>query len=167
MNWHTSFLSLREFVRRVGVLAGVLSVLSTAAYLFWAMYIGFPMNVSLNWAIFMILRVILVWNTLFFILFLGDKYFNFSNAALKYTSEASMPFYVLYQPIIIIIGFYIYNLEWKVPGKVIFLVPIAFTIILISYHFIIRRVNFLRVLFGLRVVKKISPISGQGFYKSK
>lgn len=159
--------SLREFVRRIGVLAGILSFLSTAAYIFWAMGIGFPMNVSLNWAIFMILRVILVWNTLFFILFLGDKYLDFSNAALQYTREASMPFYVLHQPIIIIIGFFIYNLDWSVPAKVAVLVPIAFTIILFFYHSLIRKVNLLRVLFGLRMVKKIMPISDQALFKAK
>ena len=146
--------SLREFVRRVGVFAGYLSAFSTAGYIFWAMYIGFPMNVSLTWGIFMILRVILVWNVLFFILYLGDKYLNFINSTLKYTSEASMPFYVLHQPIIILLGFFIYNLEWAVPIKVVFLVPVAFTIIMILYHFVIRRFNFLRVMFGLRIAKE-------------
>jgi glucan biosynthesis protein C len=146
--------SLREFVRRVGVFAGYLSAFSTAGYIFWAMYIGFPMNVSINWGIFMILRVILVWNVLFFILYLGDKYLNFINSTLKYTSEASMPFYVLHQPIIIMLGFFIYNLEWAVPVKVVFLVPVAFTIIMILYHFIIRRFNLLRVMFGLRIAKE-------------
>lgn len=146
--------SLRKFVRRVGVFAGYLSVFSTAVYIFWAMYVGFPMNFSLNWGIFMILRVILVWNVLFFILYLGDKYLNFINSTLKYTSEASMPFYVLHQPIIIILGFFIYNLEWAVPVKVVFFVPVAFTIIIILYHFIIRRFNLLRVMFGLRIAKE-------------
>ncbi|MFD1781724.1 acyltransferase [Fredinandcohnia salidurans] len=146
--------SLRKFVRRVGVFAGYLSVISTAVYIFWAMYVGFPMNFSLNWGIFMILRVILVWNVLFFILYLGDKYLNFINSTLKYTSEASMPFYVLHQPIIIILGFFIYNLEWAVPVKVVFFVPVAFTIIIILYHFIIRRFNLLRVMYGLRIAKE-------------
>lgn len=146
--------SLREFVRTVGVLAGYLSAFSTAGYIFWAMYIGFPMHVSMTWAIFMIIRVILVWNVLFFILYLGDKYLNVNNRALKYTSEASMPFYVLHQPIIIMLGFFIYNLKWAVPVKLVLLVPAAFTIIMILYHFIIRRINWLRVLFGLRMVKE-------------
>ncbi|WP_449536319.1 acyltransferase family protein [Ferdinandcohnia sp. Marseille-Q9671] len=88
--------SLREFVRKIGVLAGILGILSTATYLFWVMFYGFPMTVSISWAIFMIIRVSLVWNLLFFILYLGDKYLNFSNKALTYTSEASMPFYILH-----------------------------------------------------------------------
>lgn len=146
--------SLRKFVRSVGVLAGYLSAFSTAGYIFWAMYIGFPMNFSLNWGIFMVLRVILVWNVLFFILYLGDKYLNFTNRTLNYATEASMPFYVLHQPIIIIFGYFIYNLKWSVPIKLVLLVPIAFTMIMIFYHFIIRRINLLRFMFGIRVVKE-------------
>ncbi|MEH7386102.1 acyltransferase family protein [Bacillus sp. JJ1521] len=146
--------SLREYVRKVGFLSGCLSVLSSVGYISWVMYSGFPMNVSINWVIFMILRVILVWNLIFFILYLGHKYLNFSNKLLKYTSKASMPFYVLHQPVIIILGFFIYNLEWAVPVKVVLLVPISFLIILFLYHFIIQRVNILCVLFGLKADKQ-------------
>ena len=146
--------SLREFVRKIGILAGALSILSTASYLFWVFFYGFPMNVSISWAVFMIIRVLLVWNMIFFILYLGDKYLNFSNQALKYTSEASMPFYILHQPIIILLGFFIYNLDWSVPVKLIFLVSAAFGIIMSLYQLLIRRVQFLRVLFGLKEMKK-------------
>lgn len=62
-----------------------------------------------------------------------------------------MPFYVLHQPVIILLGFFIYNLEWTVPLKMIFLVSAAFLIIMGLYELIIRRVNILRVLFGLKI----------------
>ncbi|MCM3576240.1 acyltransferase family protein [Mesobacillus subterraneus] len=142
--------SLRAFVRKIGILAGAMSVLSTAAYISWVFYYGFPMEISIGWAAFMIIRVLLVWNMIFFILYLGDKYLNVSNRALKYSSEASMPFYVLHQPVIIIIGFFIYNLDWTVPVKLIFLISASFLIIMGLYELIIRRVSFLRVLYGLK-----------------
>ncbi len=145
--------SLKVFVRKVEVLTGVLSVLSTAGYLIWVIYFGFPETVSITWALFMALRVILVWNVLFFIFYLADKYLNFSNSTLKYASDASMPFYVLHQPIIILLGFFIYNLDWEIPIKAVFLVVIAFSSIMIVYHVIIRRNNWLRVLFGLKMIK--------------
>ncbi|WP_226678323.1 acyltransferase family protein [Mesobacillus jeotgali] len=142
--------SLRTFVRKIGALAGVLSILSAAAYITWVFFYGFPMEISLGWAVFMIIRVLLVWNMIFFIMYLGDKYLNVSNRALKYSSEASMPFYVLHQPVIILLGFFIYNLNWTVPVKLILLISAAFLIIMGLYEFIIRRVNVLRVLFGLK-----------------
>ncbi|WP_226643123.1 acyltransferase family protein [Mesobacillus subterraneus] len=142
--------SMRKFVHKIGVVAGALSILSTASYITWVFFYGFPMEVSFAWTVFMMIRVLLVWNMIFFILYLGDKYLNVSNRALKYSSEASMPFYVLHQPVIIIIGFFIYNLEWPVPVKLTFLISAAFIIILGLYELIIRRVNILRVLFGLK-----------------
>lgn len=145
--------SLRFFVRKIGFLAGALSILSTASYLFWVLFYGFPMDESVGWALFMIIRVLLVWNVIFFILYLGDKYLNFSNQTLTYSSEASMPFYILHQPIIILLGFFIYNLDWSVPVKLIFLVSAAFVIIISLYQLLIRRVQFLRVLFGLKEMK--------------
>jgi glucans biosynthesis protein C len=143
--------SLGEFVRRIGVLAGALSFMSTASYISWVYFFGFPMEISLGWAVFMMIRVLLVWNMIFFILYLGDKYLNVSNRALKYSSEASMPFYVLHQPVIILLGFFIYNLEWTVPVKLILLISAAFLLIMCLHELIIRRVNILRVLFGLKI----------------
>ncbi|MBT2677398.1 acyltransferase family protein [Bacillus sp. ISL-35] len=146
-------ITLRQFVRKTGLLAGALSILFTAVYLSWVIFYGFPMVPGVSWAIFMIVRVLLVWNTLFFILFLGDKYLNFSNSILKYASEASMPFYVLHQPMIILIGYFIYSIDWPIPLKVIVLVSSSFALIMCIYHFIIKRVNFLRLLFGLKVIE--------------
>ncbi|CAM3933758.1 acyltransferase family protein [Mesobacillus thioparans] len=148
--------SLRRFVRNIGILAGVLSILFTAIYLSWVMFYGFPMTAGVSWGVFMIVRVLLVWNTIFLILYLGDQFLNKSNRALSYASEASMPFYVLHQPIIILIGYLIYNLAWPVPVKLIILVSSSFAIIMWIYHFMIRRVNILRVMFGLKGNKEMS-----------
>ncbi|NKE04768.1 acyltransferase family protein [Mesobacillus selenatarsenatis] len=162
--------SLRPFVRKIGPLAGALSILSTTAYISWVFLYGFPMEISLGWAVFMIIRVLLVWNMIFFILYLGDQYLNVSNQALKYTSEASMPFYVLHQPVIIILGFFIYNLDWPVPVKLIILISAAFLVIMGLYELIIRRVNILRVLFGLktnRPGKGSLVLNNTGTYRHK
>lgn len=142
--------SLRAFVRKIGFLAGALSFMTTAFYLSWVYFYGFPMEISMGWAVFMINRVQLVWNMIFFILYIGDKYLNFSNKALNYSSEASMPFYVLHQPVIILLGFFIYDLGLTVPVKLIFLLSASFLLIMSLYELIIRRVNILRVLFGLK-----------------
>lgn len=148
--------SLRQFVRKTGVFAGGLSILFTAIYLYWVIFYGFPLKTGVSWAIFMIVRVLLVWNTLFFMLFLGDKYLDFTNRTLKYASEASMPFYILHQPIIIVIGYFIYSIDWPIPLKIIVLVSLSFALIMCIYHFMIRRVNYLRLLFGLKEIKEVN-----------
>ncbi|WHX39409.1 acyltransferase [Mesobacillus sp. AQ2] len=148
--------SLRQFVRKTGLFAGGFSILFTAIYLNWVIFYGFPLKTGVSWAIFMIVRVLLVWNTLFFMLFLGDKYLDFTNRTLKYASEASMPFYILHQPIIIVIGYFIYSIDWPIPLKIIVLVSLSFALIMCIYHFMIRRVNYLRLLFGLKEVKEVN-----------
>lgn len=148
--------SLRQFVRKTGVFAGGLSILFTAIYLYWVIFYGFPLKTGVSWAIFMIVRVLLVWNTLFFMLFLGDKYLDFTNRTLKYASEASMPFYILHQPIIIVIGYFIYSIDWPIPLKIIVLVSLSFALIMCIYHFMIRIVNYLRLLFGLKEIKEVN-----------
>ncbi|HZG84076.1 hypothetical protein [Paenibacillus sp.] len=141
---------LREFVRKHGVVTGVISIISTIAYVIWAVRFGFPEDGTAGSAIFSILRVVLVWNCLFFILYLGDRFLQFSNGVLRYTSEASMPFYVLHQPVIVLLGFFIYNLEWPVSAKLAMMTILSFSVIMMLYHFIIRKMNVLRILFGLR-----------------
>jgi hypothetical protein len=53
------------------------------------------------------LRAFNSWFWLVAILGFGSQYLNFNNGLLKYSNEAVLPFYILHQTIIIIIGFYI------------------------------------------------------------
>ncbi|MCA1040086.1 acyltransferase family protein [Bacillus infantis] len=145
--------SFRIFVRNNGRLTGTISIVSIAAYVMWAFLIGFPMH-GTAFYIFTILRVLLVWNTLLFVFFLGDKYLNFTNRTLNYANEASMPFYILHQPFIIVLGFMIVQVNWMVPYKFIFLAAVSFAVIMALYHVIIRRFNILRIAFGLRKQQK-------------
>jgi len=83
-------------------------------------------------------------------LFSSRKYLSFSNSFLKYTSEASMPFYVLHQPIIVFLSFFIRELSWSIPAKLLFLILTSFILIMVCYHFVIRCLNILRFLFGMK-----------------
>lgn len=149
---------LRVFIYDTGVVTGIVSVTSTIAYVVWIFTIGFPVAGTIESIFFMILRVILVWNTLFFILYLAGKYLNFSNELLKYSNEASMPFYVLHQPIIILLGFFISGLAWPVSLKLFILISVSFIMIMVVYHTIIRRVNFIRTIFGMSKQNKLKTI---------
>jgi len=57
---------------------------------------------------------------------------------------------VIHQPVIVFLSFFIRDLSWPIPVKLIFLIPVSFTLIMICYHFIIRRVRLLRFLFGIK-----------------
>ncbi|WP_226670471.1 acyltransferase family protein [Metabacillus litoralis] len=123
--------------------------ISTCSYIIW-FYIGAPSKGTLTYFFFTALLVISCWNLILCISYLAHKYLSFQNNILKYCSEAAMPFYVLHQPIIVFLGFYLKDLDWPVGVKFVLLIMFSFTIIILTYHFIIRRISFLRVLFGLK-----------------
>ncbi|MCP1160960.1 MULTISPECIES: acyltransferase family protein [Bacillaceae] len=148
--------SFRSFARNSGKLTGTISAVSLAAYILWVFMSGFPAYGTAAFYIFTVIRVLLVWNVLLFIFFLGDRHLNTSTPALSYASEAAMPFYILHQPVIIVSGFWIAHLDWSIPFKFVFLATAAFAVIMIFHHAAIRRYNGLRVVFGLRRQHKLA-----------
>lgn len=94
------------------------------------------------------------WFWLAAILGFGSTYLNFENAFLKYAREAVLPFYVLHQTVIVIIGFNIAHWEAGVMVKYLLLATVSFAIIVILYHLLIQRINILRFLFGMKVNRR-------------
>jgi len=80
---------------------------------------------------------------------------------LKYTNEAVLPFYILHQTVLLIIGYFI--VQWAVPdlAKWAIIFTSSFIVIMATYE-IVRRVNILRFLFGMRTVSKpvARPVTG-------
>ncbi|TSI03203.1 acyltransferase family protein [Lysinibacillus sp. BW-2-10] len=127
----------------------VIAIITSVIYIVWFM-IGLPVAGSIQDYLFYGVKVIACWSWLCVIFSLAAKYLAFSNRFLTYSSEASMPFYVLHQPIIVFIGFLIHDLSWPILYKMIFLILSSFSIIMLIYHFVIRKINILRILFGLK-----------------
>lgn len=138
-----------------------LAISTSVIYIGWFMA-AYPQPGSIEEILFFAIRVINCWSLLLTFFYLADKYLSFTNSFLKYGSEASMPFYVLHQPVIVTIGYFIKDLSWTTPVKLIFLLVVSFTFIMLCYHFVIRRINLLRLLFGIKGkkigLKKITGI---------
>ncbi|MBU9713226.1 acyltransferase family protein [Evansella tamaricis] len=143
-----------------------ISIVSTVGLITWYMIIP-PASGSLLDIIFFFTRIVSCYTLLLSIIYFSKRYLSFSNTFLKYGSEASMPFYVLHQPVIVIYGFMIKDLSWSLLYKLPFLIVVSFATIMVMYHFIIRRVNILRFLFGMKQLvvlpkKKMVPAKTQG-----
>lgn len=69
---------------------------------------------------------------------------------LRYSNDAVLPFYILHEPLIVIIGFYVVKWETLALIKYLVISVTAATITIILYQALIRRVNILRFLFGMR-----------------
>jgi len=94
------------------------------------------------------------WFWLAAILGFGSRYLNFENTFLQYAREAVLPFYVLHQTVIVVIGFYIAHWDIGVMVKYLVLSTLSFAIIVAVYHLLVKRINILRFLFGMKVNKR-------------
>ncbi|MDF2595167.1 MAG: hypothetical protein K0R69_1508 [Clostridia bacterium] len=97
---------------------------------------------------------ILVWLELFTILGFTMKRLDFSNPFLKYSREAVMPFYILHQNVLFLIGFFIVNLNIPDLAKFFIIIICTLVVIMVIYEYIVRRYNATRILFGMKLIRK-------------
>jgi glucans biosynthesis protein C len=126
-----------------------IAIITSVIYISWFM-IDLPTPGSFADNFFFLIQTLNCWSWLLCIFYLADRYLSNSNRFLKYGSEASMPFYILHQPVIVLLGYQIYDLSWPLPVKVFFLITVSFSIIMVCYHYVIRRIHILRFLFGIK-----------------
>ncbi|MFX1588325.1 MAG: acyltransferase, partial [Promethearchaeota archaeon] len=98
-------------------------------------------------------RVINGWSWMIVVLALASKYLNKNHKSRKFLNEIVMPFYVLHQTIIVIVGFYIVRLDLNIFSKYLIISSLSFVIIM-GLVLIIRKVNALRFLFGMRIKRQ-------------
>ncbi|NKB18901.1 MAG: acyltransferase family protein [Pseudanabaena sp. CRU_2_10] len=107
---------------------------------------------SLGYTLMAALRSFNSWCWIVAFLSIGRKFLNFNHPALRYMSEASLPFYILHQPIILFIGFWIADWQVGVLLKFIVLSSMSFVAIALLYELLVRRIGLLRVFFGLKLI---------------
>ncbi len=80
----------------------------------------------------------------------GFKHLTRSAPFLTYANEAVLPFYILHQTVLLSIGYLV--TRWPIPDLLKFVVisGSSFIVIMAVYEFLIRRINLLRVLFGMK-----------------
>ncbi len=104
------------------------------------------------------LRGILCWSWLVAICGFAGRYLRFSNGFLKYANEAVLPFYILHQVVILCVGFYVLRLHTRLWLEYLIIATTSFVIIMGLYELFIRRVNVLRVLFGMKAARRVQPV---------
>ncbi|MBV8886950.1 MAG: acyltransferase family protein [Chroococcidiopsidaceae cyanobacterium CP_BM_RX_35] len=83
---------------------------------------------------------------------LGRRYLNFNSGILQYANEASYPFYILHQTVIVTIGFYVVRWSAGVVEKFWVISTTSLIITIVLYELVIRRNNMTRFLFGLKPI---------------
>jgi glucan biosynthesis protein C len=111
------------------------------------------------------LRGLLCWSGLVAICAFASRHLRFTNGFLKYANEAVLPFYILHQTVILTIGYYIVRLQTSLVLEYLLIALSSLAVILALYELLIRRVNVLRVLFGMKSLRRAraAPVP-QGCY---
>jgi hypothetical protein len=104
--------------------------------------------------VYLLVRATNAWSWLLTFLGFASRYLNFNNRFLTYANEAVLPFYVLHQTIIVSIGYVVKDWPWAVLPKFAFLASTSFLLILVVYEFVVKRINFLRFLFGMKILAR-------------
>jgi len=69
-------------------------------------------------------------------------------------TEAVLPFYILHQTVITIIGFYVIQWNLGIAPEYLIIASTSFIAIIAIYELLVRRINVLRFLFGMRLKKE-------------
>lgn len=111
----------------------------------WGWQLGLP-----GFVLLMTLAMLLVWSYILAILGYGLRYLNANPPQLTYANEAVLPFYILHQPVILLIGYFVIPLALPIALKYAIIAPLAFGATLGLYEVGIRRWNLARRVFGLK-----------------
>jgi len=109
---------------------------------------------SLMFVLFQIIRGIANWSWVVFILSLGARYLNFNNKVVTYGNDAVLPFYILHQTIIFIVGWFVIPWDIGILPKYLINSVVSFVLIMALYELLIKRFNIVRFFFGMRLKKK-------------
>jgi hypothetical protein len=113
-----------------------------------------PLNQSL-WVAVQAVRGLIAWCWIIGLLGLGRRYLNFNRKFLAYANKAVLPFYILHHAVIYIVGYYVIQWNAGIGLKFIVIAVTSFAIIMAVYELLIRRINVLCFLFGMKVKPRI------------
>jgi hypothetical protein len=108
---------------------------------------------SMEFICLQVLLSICTWSWLVFIISIGIKFLNSSRKGLDYANEAVLPFYILHQTVILLIGFYIVQWNAGMLSKYFLISTISLVATIALYDLCVRRTNVTRFLFGMRPKK--------------
>jgi len=139
-------------------IALVVGILCFSSVLAWyatgdAMALVESRSYSLRALLFSALWGLNTWSWLIFILSAGIKHLNFSNKTLGYCNETVLPFYTLHQTVILVIGFFVVKWDLNMMLKYPIIATSSMVVILAIYILLIRPINAVRFLFGMRLKK--------------
>jgi peptidoglycan/LPS O-acetylase OafA/YrhL len=97
------------------------------------------------------------WGCVLGLLGFARHHLNGSGAALAYLRESSLPIYILHSPAVVLVGYWVIQLDVGIPEKFALTLAGSVGLAMVVYHFGVRRFDPARLLFGMR---GLGPRSG-------
>jgi glucan biosynthesis protein C len=161
-----SNLQIQDTVKTYSIVFLILSILLTLPYLI----IGFgsnspevsiiarhnliqgetPTQIPIAWLGVLALRSVLAWCWSISFLGLGARFLNRNTRYIEYANEAVLPFYILHQTILLVIGYFVIHWRFNILTKYSIITIASFIVIMVVYEFFVRRIDVLRFLFGMK-----------------
>lgn len=142
---------MQQTVRHVRWVSLVIAIVSWGLVdVVWAA-LGNPIFGTWQYLLGTALWCLCAWCWLLTILGFGFRHLNHNKPALRYANEAVLPFYILHNPVILSLAFFV--VRWPIPDVLKFLIilSISFGVVMIMYEYLVRRFNPLRFLFGMKL----------------
>ena len=148
---HQSFWEALKNQRRIFLMAWVLAT----AFMYynylatpktWILPLKLPFGIHYWW----ISTCMVAWFSMLVAMGYGYHYLNKKHRWLKYLNEGIYPFYILHQPVIIVIGFFLVNWGLGVFWGFWALTLLSTLACVVMYWFLIRPFNVMRVIFGMK-----------------
>jgi hypothetical protein len=164
MTWHGFFLGLLAFF------FGFCFIFCGEA--FWNMLLRWRWYFPIGAAILFIIRLLQpnmqvplyqlvvesdLW--IFTVLAFGHKYLNRPSCALAYLSQAAYPVYILHMVMLYLASLLIFPLSLSSPMQFILVLVSTFSGCFLVYEMVVRRVRFIRLLFGLKNSERPQTVS--------
>jgi glucan biosynthesis protein C len=80
---------------------------------------------------------------------------NQKNNLIQWASDAVLPFYILHQTLILLVGYFILPFELSIMAKFITITLISFALIIGIYKYLIKEVSMVRFAFGMRMTTQL------------
>lgn len=111
----------------------------------WFVKFVAPWSIIIN-----LIFTLMGWGWALFALSLAMTYLNFANKWLEYGNETIMPFYLLHQPVIIVIAFFVVKWNVGILPKLLVVVIGSFLVTLALIELLIRPFQPVRMVFGMK-----------------
>ena len=137
--------------RKFNFIAFVISFLLFYGYYFLPSTVLSPyLSIASRWSIWYLVCALVGWTLVTTALGYGQVWFNKKSKLLKICNEAIYPFYVLHQTVIVVLGYYVIQLNASIALKLILLLLTSFPLIIIIYRLLILPFKLPRLVFGMK-----------------